>query len=106
MSGWIVFFVPILWLAIALDMIHVWFAAMALPASAILVLEQIPKYRGTLFFLNSLFNNVGKVLAPSIGGALLVFSSGIYGAVGVALGGMTIIGCAIILTLVKSSEQN
>jgi MFS family permease len=76
-SGWIVFFVPILWLAIALDMMHVWFAAMALPAFAILVLEQIPKYRGTLFFLNSLFNNVGKVLAPSIGGALLVFSSGI-----------------------------
>lgn len=52
-------------------------AAVALPAFAILVLEQIPKYRGTVFSLNSLFNNVGKVLAPSIGGALLVFSSGI-----------------------------
>ena len=100
------FFVPNLWLAISLDMMHVWFAAMALPAFAILVLEQIPKYRGTLFSVNSLFNNVGKVLAPSIGGALLIFSSGIYGAVGVALGGMTIMGCTIILLLVKNSEKN
>jgi MFS family permease len=102
----IFFFVSNLWLAITLDMMHVWFAAMALPAFAILVLEQIPKYRGTLFSLNSLFNTLGKVLAPSIGGTLLIFSSGIYGAVGVALGGMTIMGCIIIFFLVNNSKQN
>jgi MFS family permease len=99
------FFVPVMWLAITLDMMHVWFAAMALPAFAILVLEQIPKYRGTLFSLNSLFNSAGKVIAPSIGGALLIFSSGMYGSVGVTLAGMTIGGCVIILFLVKNSEQ-
>jgi len=54
-----------------------------------------------LFSLNSLFNNLGKVLAPLIGGILLVASSGFYGAVGIALAGTTIIGCLILLFGVK-----
>jgi len=82
-------------------MAHVWFAAMAIPAFAILILELIPQYRATLFSLNSLFNNLGKVLAPLIGGILLVASSGFYGAVGIALAGTTIIGCLILLFGVK-----
>ena len=54
------FFVPNLWIALTFDMLHVWFAAMAIPAFAVLILEQLPKYRATLFSLNSFFNNIGK----------------------------------------------
>jgi DHA1 family inner membrane transport protein len=100
------FFVPIMWLALTLDMMHVWFAAMALPPFAVLVLEQLPKYRATLFSLNSFFNNIGRVLAPLIGGILLVVSSGVYGVVGLALGGTTIMGCITLFFLVKESRQN
>lgn len=99
------FFVPNMWLAVTLDMIHVWFAAMAIPAFAVLIMEQLPKYRATLFSLNSVFNNIGKVLAPLIGGTLLVFSSGTYGMVGFALGGMTIIGCLVLFFAVKNSRD-
>ena len=102
----IFFFVPNFWLALALDMMHVWFAAMAIPAFAILILELMPKYRATLFSLNSFFNNIGKVLAPIIGGALLVFASGTYGIVGLALAGTTIIGCLVLLFSVKNSRGN
>ena len=98
------FFVPNIWLAFILDMMHVWFAAMAIPAFAILILEQLPKYRATLFSLNTFFNNIGKVLAPLIGGALLIFLPGIYGVVGVALGGTTIMGCLILFFAVKESR--
>jgi MFS transporter, putative metabolite:H+ symporter len=101
----IFFFVPNMWLALTLDMMHVWFAAMAIPAFAVLILEQLPKYRATLFSLNSFFNNIGKVLAPLIGGVLLVFSSGIYGMVGFVLGGMTIIGCLVLFFAVKDSRD-
>jgi predicted MFS family arabinose efflux permease len=97
------FFIPNFWFSFVLDMAHVWFAAMALPAFAVLVLQQIPKYRATLFSLNNLFNNVGKVLAPLIGGLLLVASSGMYGAVGLTLAGTTVIGCVILFFAVKNS---
>ena len=98
------FFVPNIWLAFILDMMHVWFAAMAIPAFAILILEQLPKYRATMFSLNSLFNNIGKVLAPLIGGALLIFLPGTYGVVGLALGGTTILGCLVLFFSVRESR--
>jgi MFS family permease len=99
------FFIPNIWVALTLDMLHVWFAAMAIPAFAVLVLEQMPKHRATLFSLNSFFNNIGKVLAPLIGGVLLVTSSGIYGIVGFTLAGTTVIGCLILVFAVKESRD-
>jgi MFS family permease len=39
------FYIPNFWLSFTLDMMHVWFAAMAAPAFAVLVLQQLPKYR-------------------------------------------------------------
>jgi len=97
----ILFLIPNFWFAFIFDMAHVWFAAMAIPAFAILILELLPQYRATLFSLNSLFNNLGKVMAPLIGGLLLVASSGFYGAVGIALAGTTLVGCLILLFAVK-----
>jgi MFS transporter, DHA1 family, inner membrane transport protein len=99
------FFVPNFWVAFSLDMFHVWFAAMSVPAFAVLVLEQLPNYRATVFSLNSLFNNIGKVLAPLIGGTLLIVSAGAYGTVGFVLGGTTIVGCAILFLAVKDTGE-
>ncbi len=99
------FFVPILWLAITLDMMHVWFAGMAGPAFAVLILRQIPKYRGTLFSLNSFFNYAGNTIAAALGGLMLVVSSGIYGSIGIVLGSMTIMGCLLLVFLVKRNKR-
>ncbi len=99
------FYIPNFWLSFTLDMMHVWFAAMAAPTFAVLVLQQLPKYRATVFSLNSFFNNIGKVLAPLIGGVLLTISSGVYGQVGFALGATTIGGCVILLLAVKESNE-
>jgi MFS family permease len=99
------FFVPNFWIAIALDMAHVWFAAMSIPAFALLVLQQLPNYRATVFSLNSLFNNIGKVLAPLIGGSLLVISAGTYSTVGLVLGSATVVGCIILFLAVKDTGE-
>jgi MFS transporter, DHA1 family, inner membrane transport protein len=99
------FFIPNFWLAFTLDMAHVWFAAMSVPAFAVLVLEQLPNYRATVFSLNNLFNNVGKVLAPLIGGTLLIISAGAYSTVGLVLGGTTLIGCVFLFLAVKDSGE-
>lgn len=98
------FFIPNLWIAFAFDMLHVWFAAAATPAFAYLVLEQVPKSRGTMMSLNSLFNTAGNVIAPAAGGALLV-TIGIYGVIGLVLGSMTVAGAAILLFLAKDPTR-
>ena len=92
-------------IAFAFDMLHVWFAAFAAPAFVYLILEQVPKSRGTMMSMNSLFNNVGNVIAPALGGALLFFTSGIYGVVGLALGSITVAGAAVLLFFAKDPTR-
>jgi predicted MFS family arabinose efflux permease len=99
------FFILNLGVAFAFDMLHVWFAATSTPAFVYLVLEQVPKSRSTMMSLNSLFNNVGNAMAPAVGGALLVFTSGIYGVVGLALGSITLARSAILLFLAKDPRR-
>jgi predicted MFS family arabinose efflux permease len=67
--------------------------------------EQVPKSRSTMMSLNSLFNDIGNVIAPAVGGALLVFTSGIYGVVGLALGSITVAGSAVLLFLAKDPTR-
>lgn len=99
------FFIPNLWFAIIFDMLHVWFAATANTAFPCLVLDQVPKSRGTVMSLNSVFNNIGNVIAPALGGALLAWTGGVYGAIGLALGSLTISGAAILFFLTKDPTK-
>jgi hypothetical protein len=54
--------------------------------------------------LNGFFDRIGNVIAPAVGGALLV-STGIYGAIGLALGIMTIAGAAILFFFAKDPNR-
>jgi len=100
-----IFVVSNVWLAFVFDMLHIWFGAFSVPAFLALVLEQVPYYRGTMMSLNSLFNNIGKTVAPAIGGALLVLTSGYYASVGLVFGGMTLIGVAILFCFVRETKK-
>ncbi len=99
------FFVPFLWGALVLDMLHVWFASTALVAGACLVVDQVPNYRSTMVSLNNIFNSTGNAIAAAIGGALLYATNGIYGSVGAALGIMTIAGVAILFLFAKDPNR-
>jgi MFS family permease len=91
----LLFLAPNLWLALAFNWLHVWFATTAGTSLACLALDQVPTARGTMMSLKSVFGNMGNTIAPAIGGALLIWSS--YQALGFVLGAMSIVASAIIL---------
>jgi MFS family permease len=75
---------------------------MVIPRIFLVFAEQVPKYRGTMISLSSLFNTIGNVIAPALGGALLIYATELrYGAVGIALASMTLAACAIAFVWVK-----
>jgi predicted MFS family arabinose efflux permease len=98
------FFIPNLWVCLVFDMLHVWFAATASTAFVCLIIDQVPKSRGTLMSLNHVFSNIGNVIAPAVGGVLLALT-GVYGAVGLALGIITIAAAAIIFFFAKDPNR-
>lgn len=101
----LIFFMPNLYAAVAMDMLHLCFGIAAIPAFIYLTLEQVPKNRGTMMSLNSLFSNMGNVLAPAVGGAMLVLTAGVYEIVGIVFGGMTLIGVVVLIMLVRDTTK-
>lgn len=95
------FLFPDFWGAVFFDFLQVCFAALAHPAYLCLVLAQVPKSRGTMMSLNGAMGSLKSTIVPAVGGALLVLTLGFYGAVGLALGGMTIAASIIIFLLAK-----
>jgi predicted MFS family arabinose efflux permease len=98
------FFMPNLWVAVALDMAHVWFEAAALTASGCLALDQVPKSRGTMMSLGNAFSNIGSAIGAAVGGAMLVLFVS-YQAVGLALGAMCITAAAVFYFLTKDPNR-
>jgi predicted MFS family arabinose efflux permease len=59
-------FMPTLSLSWGLSIIRFWFSAMTFTAGGSLVIEQLPKYRSTMMSLNTVFMNLGMLLASVI----------------------------------------
>lgn len=91
----LLFFAPNLWLALAFNWLHVWSFTIAGTALSCLALDQVPRVRGTMMSMKSVFGNIGNALGPAIGGALLIWAS--YPSLGLVLGAMSMIASAIIL---------
>ena len=100
------FLVPNLWGALLFDFLQVWFASLAAPSYKCLALAQVPESRGTMMSLNHAMGSFSRTIAPAVGGALLVLTLGFYGAVGLALGGMTIASSLILLFLAKDPTRS
>lgn len=99
------FLIPNLWGALLFDFLQVWFASLAAPSYKCLALAQVPKSRGTMMSFNHAMGSLSRTIAPAIGGTLLVLTLGFYGAVGLALGGMTIASSIILLLLAKDPTR-
>lgn len=95
------FLAPSLWISLALNFTHVWFAGMTIASFSCLVLDQVPDSRGTMISLNRVFGKAGDALTPVVGGLVLVaFAS--YSPLGLALGAMSIIGAGIVFFFVHN----
>jgi DHA1 family inner membrane transport protein len=101
----IFFLIPNIWGALFFDFLHIWFAALAAPSYLCLALAQVPKSRGTMMSLNSATGALARTIAPAVGGALLVLTIGFYGAVGLALGGMSVAAALILFFLAQDPTR-
>jgi predicted MFS family arabinose efflux permease len=99
------FLVPNLWVALLFDFLQVWFASLEVPSYQCLALAQVPKSRGTMMSLNHAMGSLSRTIAPAIGGVLLVWTLGFYGALGIAFGVMTIASSIILLLLTKEPTE-
>ena len=86
-------------------MLHVWFTCMAGVAYTSLIIDQIPKSRGTLMSLNRMFNSLGETIALAMGGAFLFMTGGIYGSIGLVLAGLTFVGLIILHLYAKDPTE-
>jgi predicted MFS family arabinose efflux permease len=105
----LIFFMPNLWLAVTVDMAHVWFAATGITAFSCYALEQVPKSRSTMMSLRSIFTEMGGAIGAALGGALLVlFSYNLalsYQTVGIAFGAIGISASAVFYFLTKDPNK-
>jgi MFS family permease len=108
--GIAVWFAPNLWTALALSFLSVVVSSIGGVAFTCLVLDQVPKSRGTMMSLNHVFGDVGNTIQPAVGGALLVlFASDLlfsYQAVGLVFAAMTFATATIIYFLIKDPTKN
>ena len=98
------FFMAELWIALTLDMMHVFFSALAFTAGRCLCLDQVPLSRSTMVSLGVIFGSIGAAVGMAVGGALLVLFS--YQIVGVAFGAIGLGGACIFYFLTKDPYQN
>jgi len=109
----LLFFAPNLWMSLAFNWAHVWFASTAATALAVLAIDQVPMARGTMMSMRGMFANIGNSMSPAIGGAMLVLFSqastdfpGLgFQVAGIVLGAMSIAAAAIILFMVKDPTR-
>ncbi len=98
-----IFSMPNLWLAFAINIAHVWFQAAAGTAFSCLVLDQVPKFRGTMMSMRTLFGGIGGAIGAAVGGAVLFLFS--YQALGLVLGAMGIAAATVVFFLVKDPNK-
>ena len=99
------FLMPNLWGALVFNFLQVWFASLVSPAYTCLALSQVPKSRGSMMSLFTTTRNLARTIATAVGGALLVLTFGFYGAVGLALGGMSLAAAIILFLFAKDPAR-
>jgi predicted MFS family arabinose efflux permease len=99
------FSIPNLWGALVFNFLSAWFASIGVTSYTCLVLAQVPKSRGTMMSLNSAVEALGTTIGPAIGGALLVLTSGFYGTIGLALGGLFLASAVIRFSMAKDPTK-
>jgi predicted MFS family arabinose efflux permease len=94
MLAMVAFYLPSLWIVVSFRYASMFFWAITLSASASFMLEQVPKYRGSMMSLRVAFAGIGTAVGVYIGG--LILTSFNYQTMGLTLGTLSIIGSLIL----------
>jgi predicted MFS family arabinose efflux permease len=73
-----------LWLALVVMFFDAWFDGLRATAGNSLMLEQVPRFRGSIMALSSAARNVGNAMGAGLGGLALLWAS--YEGLGLTLG--------------------
>jgi MFS family permease len=92
-------FLPTFELSWGVNAMRFWFAGMSSTALASMVIEQLPKFRGTMSSLNTVFYNGGMLLATIVANFFIIGSD--YQIMAVILGGLGVVGMVIWMAFVK-----
>jgi len=88
---------PDLWLSVAARFLGGLFTGMTASALSSLILEQVPRFRGTLMSISSAFNNIGSALGAGLGGFTLLLYD--YELMGATLGALMVSAAIIVYFL-------
>jgi predicted MFS family arabinose efflux permease len=97
------FFAPYLWVALILNVFHAFSFAASGTAFNCLVIDQVPKSRGTMLSLKTVCGSLGAAIGAGLAGTLLVLFS--YQAVGIALGAMCVTTGVVYYFLIKDPAK-
>jgi MFS transporter, DHA1 family, inner membrane transport protein len=92
-------FMPTFNLSWGLTALRFWFAGMSFTAGGSLVIEQLPRFRGTMMSLNTTFMNLGMLLASFAAAFALDLYN--YQTLALILGGLGVVGTIIWVLLVR-----
>ena len=92
-------FMPTFNLSWGLTALRFWFAGMSFTAGGSLVIEQLPRFRGTMMSLNTTFMNLGMLLASFAAAFALDLYN--YQTLALILGGLGVVGTVIWVVLVR-----
>jgi predicted MFS family arabinose efflux permease len=95
----IAFYMPTIWIVLVFRYSSMILWGVALAANANLMLEQVPKYRGSMMSLRVAFAGIGSAVGVTIGGIVLSLYN--YQAIALTLGALGIVGSFILLTAAK-----
>jgi predicted MFS family arabinose efflux permease len=98
------YFVPDIWLRVALRWTASILGGASLAAFSNLMIEQVPQFRGTAMSLSSAFSGVGTAVGIGIAGAILnLYTNPSLGfqALGLAMGFLTVVAVIVILRFAK-----
>jgi MFS transporter, DHA1 family, inner membrane transport protein len=102
-------FIPNVWIVLPLRFLSAFIGGFAIIAGSNLVLEQVPKFRGTLMSLTSFLQAIGGVTGILLGGALLnIIGNPVIGypVAMVILGALGLIGTLNIILFAKDPVKN
>jgi hypothetical protein len=93
------FYLPNVWIVLVFRFSSVWFWGIAVAAGASLMLEQVPRYRGSMMPLRVAFAGVGSAMWVGIGGAVLALYN--YQTIALTLGTMGVVDSLDLLFMAK-----
>ena len=95
----VAFYMPSLWIVLVFRFSSLWFWGIAVAAGASLMLEQVPRYRGSMMSLRVAFAGIGSAIGVALGGVVLALYN--YQTIALTLGTIGVVGSLVLLFLAK-----